>query len=68
MDKIMFCKVCSIEISKSFLYDQNISKEHKDIEFYFFKKCMTYCESCDEEMNKDEWREHGISEKHLEFK
>ena len=35
MDKIMVCKICSVEINKSLLYDHNISKEHKDIEKYF---------------------------------
>ena len=28
----MFCKICSIEINKSLLYDHIDSKEHKDIE------------------------------------
>ena len=64
----MLCKVCSIEINKSLLYDHINSKAHKDIEKYFIMKCMTYCESCDKEIKNDEWREHVTSEKHLEFK
>ena len=28
---------------------------------------MTYCELCKREMRNDEWREHIISQKHLEF-
>ena len=67
MDKIMFCKICSIQINKSLLYDHINSKEHKDIEKYFIMKCMTYCEYCDKEIKNDEWREHVISEKHLEL-
>ena len=67
MDKIMFCKICRIEINKAFLYDHNNSKEHKDIENYFNMKCMTYCEHCDTEIKKDEWREHTISENHLDL-
>ena len=55
MDKIMFCRICSIEINKSLLYDHINSKEHRDIENYFIMKCMTYC------------GEHVISEKHFEF-
>ena len=49
MDKIMFRKICSIEVNKSLLYDHLNSKEHKDNEMYFIIKCMTYCESCDKE-------------------
>ena len=67
MDKIMFCKICSIEINKSLLYDHINSKEHKDFEKYFIMKCMTYCEYCDKEIKNDEWREHVISEEHLEL-
>ena len=28
---------------------------------------MTYCDLCCKEIRNDEWREHTISEKHLEF-
>ena len=65
LDKITYCKLCSIEINKSLLFDHIISKEHKDIEDYFIMKCMTYCECCDKEIKNDEWREHICSEKHL---
>ena len=54
MDKKMFCKVCSIEVNKSLLFDHITSKEQKDIENYFIMKCMTYCESCDKEIKNDE--------------
>ena len=27
---------------------------------------MTYCEVCKKEIRNDEWREHSISENHLE--
>ena len=67
MDKIMFCKICSIEINKSLLYDHINSKEHKDIENYFIMKCMTRCEVCNKEIKNDEWREHIASDKHLEI-
>ena len=60
-----FCKLCSIEIDKSLLFDHIISKEHRVIEDYFIMKCMTYCECCDKEIKNDEWREHICSEKHL---
>ena len=68
MDKIIFCKICSIEINKSLLYDHCNSKEHKEIEDYFIRKCMTYCDLCCKEIKNDDWREreHVISEKHLE--
>ena len=65
LDKITYCKLCSIEINKSLLLDHIISKEHRDIEDYFIIKCMTYCECCDKEIKNDEWRENICSEKHL---
>ena len=65
LDKITNCKLCSIEINKSLLFDHIISKERRDIEDYFIMKCMTYCECCDKEIKNDEWREHICSEKHL---
>ena len=67
MNKIMFCKICYIEINKALLYDHINSKEHKDIENYFIMKCITYCEYCDKKIKNDEWRELIISEKHLEL-
>ena len=67
MDKIMFCKICSIEINKSLLYDRINSKEHKDIENYFLMKCMTRCEVCNKEIKNDERREHKASDKQLEI-
>ena len=67
MDKIRICKICSIEVNKSLLFDHINSKEHKDIEKFFIMKYMTYCESSSKEIKIDEWREHVNSEKHLEF-
>ena len=67
MKGITFCKICSIEINKSLLYEHINSKEHKDIADYFIRKCMTYCDLCCKEIRNDEWREDTISEKHLEF-
>ena len=67
MKDLTFCKICSIEINKSLLYEHINSKEHKDIENYLIVKCMTYCEVCKKEIKNDEWREHIISEKHLEL-
>ena len=52
MDKIMFCKICSIEINEALLYDHINSKEHKDIEEYFIMKCVTHCEVCNKEIKK----------------
>ena len=66
LDKIIFCKKCSIEIKKSLLYDHINSKEHKDIEDYFISRGMNYCEICIGEIKNDEWREHILSEDHLE--
>ena len=40
-------------------------KKHKDIQEYFIKKCMTYCEKCNKEIKNYEWREHTLSEEHL---
>ena len=67
MKDITFCKVCSIEINKSLLYDHIKSKEHKDNENYFIGKCMTYCEVCKKEIKNDEWREHLFSQSHLDL-
>ena len=67
MKDITFCKICSIAIIKSLLYGHINSNEHKEIEDYFIRKCMTYCDLCCKEIRNDEWREHTISEKHLEF-
>ena len=67
MKDITYCKICSIEINKSLLYEHINSKKHKEIEDYFIRKCMTYCDLCCKEIRNDEWREHTISEKHLEF-
>ena len=64
-DKITICKVCSVEINKSLLYDHVTSKEHRGFE-NFFMKYMTYCELCNKE-KKDEWGEEIISEKHLKL-
>ena len=49
IDKIMFCKNCSIEVNKALLYDHINSEEHKNFENYFIKKCMRYCDLCDRE-------------------
>ena len=66
LDKITFCKICSIEKLNSLLYDHIFSKEHKDIEEFFIKKCMTYCEKGKKELKNHEWREHTLSEVPLE--
>ena len=66
MKDITFCNICSIEINKSLLYEHNKSKEPKDNEKYLFVKCMTYCETYRKGKRIDEWREHRISENHLE--
>ena len=66
IDKKIFCKIYSIEIKKSLLYDHINSNEHKEIEDYFIRKCMTYCDLCCKEIRNDDWRENVISEKHLE--
>ena len=55
----------SIEINKSFLYDQINSEEHRDMEDYFIMQCMTFCERCSREIKTDEWRKHIGSEEHL---
>ena len=62
-----FCEVYSIEINIAPLYKNNNSKEHKEIETYLIRKGMTYCEVCKKEIGNDEWREHLISENHLEI-
>ena len=56
-----FCETCSIEINIALPYKHINSKEHKEIEHYLIKKGMTYCEVCEKEIRKDEWREHNIS-------
>ena len=66
MKDITFCKICSIEITKSLLYEHNNSKEHKEIEKNLFKNCMTCCELCKREIRSDEWREHRFAQKHSE--
>ena len=38
VDKIMFCKICSIEINKSLVYDHITSKQHRDIENMCFNE------------------------------
>ena len=67
MEDITFCKICSSEINKSLLYEHSNSNEHKDIENSLFVKCMTYCETYRRGKRIDEWREHIISENHLEM-
>ena len=44
MKNITFCRICSIEIYKTLLYEHIISKEHKEIEDYLIVRGMTYCE------------------------
>ena len=66
-EDIKFCKIYSIEINKSLLYEHNNSTEHRDIEKYFIVKCMTYCEVCNKEIRNDVWREHLISANHLKI-
>ena len=63
-----FCEICSIEVNIALLYKHINSKEHKDIEYYLIRSCMTYCKDCKKEIRNDEWREHTISEKHLNIK
>ena len=36
LDKIMFCKICSIGINEKLLYDQNNSNVHRDFEDSFY--------------------------------
>ena len=67
MKDLTFCKICSIEINKSLLYEHINSKEHRGIENYFIVKCMTYCEVCSKEIRNDVWREHLFSESQLEI-
>ena len=67
MDKIMFCKSCSVELNKAFVYNHFNSEEHKDIENFFILKCTTYCDYCDRKIKNDELREHITSGKHLEL-
>ena len=65
LDKITYCKFCSIEKNKSLLFDQTNSKEHRDNEDNFILKCMTYCKHCDKEIKDDEWRGLISSEENL---
>ena len=67
MDKIMHFKSCSIELKKNILYDHNNSKKHKGFENCFLIKITTLREYCKIEKEHDEWREHIISEKHLDL-
>ena len=61
----IFCEICSIEANITPLYKHINSKEHKQIENYLIKNSMTYCEVCKKEIRNDEWRDHCISENHL---
>ena len=65
-DKTFF-EICSIEVIIAILYKHNKSKEHKEIENYPIQRCMTCCEVCKKEIRNDGWREHTISEKHLDI-
>ena len=38
LEKIKFCRICSLNINKSLLYDHINSKEHSDNEEYFLRK------------------------------
>ena len=60
VDKITVCKNCNDEVSKSRFYDHIKSEKHRGIEKYFSRKCMTYCERCDKEIENDVCREHII--------
>ena len=60
-----FSEICSIEVNIALLYKHINSNEHKDIEYYHIKSCMTYCKVCKKEIRNDEWREHEISENHF---
>ena len=60
-----FSEIRSIEVNIALLYKHINSKEHKEVENYLIKRGMTYCEACKKEIRNDEWREHGISENHL---
>ena len=42
-----------------------LNLKNTDIENYFTRTCMTYCERCDKEIKNDEWRQHIISDWHL---
>ena len=37
------------------------------MEVSVISNCMTFCEKCNKERKNDEWREHTLSEKHLEY-
>ena len=66
LDKISICRICCVDVYKSDVFEHINSKEHRDTENYFIRKCKTYCERCYEEIKKkDEWREHIISSGHL---
>ena len=67
MKDLTLSKVCSTEINKPLQYEKINSMEHKEIEEYFITKCMTYCYLCCKKIKNNEWREHTISEKHLDF-
>ena len=67
MKNITFCRICSIEINKTLLYEHINSKEHKETEDYLIVVGMTYCELCKREIRNDKWREHITSQKHLNF-
>ena len=62
-----FCRICSIEINKVFLYEHYISKEHKENEDYLIVMGMTRCEVCNKEIKNNEWRKHIISENDLKI-
>ena len=62
-----FCRICSIEIIKVFLYEHYISKGHKENEDYLIVMGMTRCEVCNKEIKNNERREHIISENHLKI-
>ena len=67
MENKTFCEICCIEVNITLLYNHINSKEHKEIEHYLIKRCLSYCKVCKEQIKKDEWKEHVISENHLEL-
>ena len=54
LDKITICRNCITDVHNSLLYEHINSKKHRDIENYFIKKCMTYCDRCYVEIKNDE--------------
>ena len=64
LDKITVCRICNTEVHNSLLYDHINSKEHRDTEEYFIRKCMTYCDHCHIEIRNDAWREHILTFNH----